>query len=241
MQSGGSEDVMAVDYQTKTVLIVDDEPDVVRMVSQHLASAGFQVTKASDGDEAIEIARKLHPSLVILDLNMPNTSGTDVLRAIKADARTSAISVVMLTARKDEVDRIVCLELGADDYVTKPFSPRELTLRVKSILSRRSAFSPTQNFSTCGSISLNREAHEVRVVGKVVDLTAVEYKLLVALFRQPGRVFTREDLLNAVWGQDAEIEVRTVDTHMRRLREKLGTGAAHILTVRGFGYRLDGE
>jgi two-component system phosphate regulon response regulator PhoB len=232
---------MQVDYQTKNILIVDDEPDVIRLVSQNLMAAGFQVTKASDGEEAMEIIRRQHPSLVILDLNMPRMSGTEVLRAIKNDSRTSAISVVMLTARKDEVDRIVSLELGADDYVTKPFSPRELTLRVKSILSRRTSFSPAQNFSICGPISLNREAHEVRVAGKIADLTAVEYKLLVALFRHPGRVFSREELLNAVWGQDSEIEIRTVDTHMRRLREKLGTGAEHILTVRGFGYRLDGE
>ncbi len=232
---------MKVDYQSKQVLIVDDEPDVVRLVAQNLAAAGFQVIKASDGDEALDMVRRLHPSLVILDLNIPSVSGTDVLRAIKSDSRTSQVSVVMLTARKDEVDRIVCLELGADDYVTKPFSPRELTLRVKSILSRRSTFSPAQNYSVCGSISINREAHEVRVSGRIVELTAVEYKLLVALFRQPGRVFSRDDLLNAVWGQDADIEVRTVDTHMRRLREKLGVGAAHIITVRGFGYRLDGE
>ncbi len=232
---------MQIDGQRKTVLIVDDEPDVVSLVSQSLSAAGFQVTKASDGAEAIEIMKRLHPALVVLDLNMPQMSGTDVLRTIKADVRTSAISVLVLTARKDEVDRIVSLELGADDYVTKPFSPRELVLRVKSILSRRNAFSPTQNYSVCGSISLNREAHEVRVSGRVMELTAVEFKLLVALFQQPGRVFTREDLLSAVWGQDAEIEVRTVDTHMRRLREKLGDGAAHIITVRGFGYRLDGE
>jgi len=232
---------MKVDYQSKQVLIVDDEPDVVRLVAQNLAAAGFQVIKASDGDEALDMVRRLHPSLVILDLNIPGVGGTDVLRTIKSDGRTSSVSVVMLTARKDEVDRIVCLELGADDYVTKPFSPRELTLRVKSILSRRSTFSPAQNYSVCGGISINREAHEVRVSGRIVELTAVEYKLLVALFRQPGRVFSRDDLLNAVWGQDADIEVRTVDTHMRRLREKLGVGAAHIITVRGFGYRLDGE
>jgi DNA-binding response OmpR family regulator len=232
---------MQIDVQKKTVLIVDDDPDVVHLVSQSLGAAGFQIARASDGAEAIDVMKRLHPALVVLDLNMPRMSGTEVLRVIKSDTRTSAISVLVLTARKDEVDRIVSLELGADDYVTKPFSPRELVLRVKSILSRRNAFSPTENYSVCGSISLNREAHEVRVSGSVVDLTAVEFKLLVALFQQPGRVFTREDLLNAVWGQDADIEVRTVDTHMRRLREKLGAGAVHILTVRGFGYRLDGE
>lgn len=230
-----------MNFQTRHVLVADDEADVVTLVAQNLASAGFQVSKATDGDEALEKARRLQPSLIVLDLNMPGMSGTDVLRAIKGDTRTSGIAVVMLTARKDEVDRIVSLELGADDYVTKPFSPRELTLRVKSILSRRGSASPAQNTTVCGSISLNREAHEVRVNGKVADLTAVEYKLLVALCRQPGRVFSREDLLDAVWGQDSEIEIRTVDTHLRRLREKLGTAANHILTVRGFGYRIDAE
>jgi two-component system, OmpR family, phosphate regulon response regulator PhoB len=228
-------------FQSKLILVADDESDVVSLVSQNLAGAGFEVSKASDGQEALDKARRLQPSLIVLDLNMPKVSGTDVLRSIKGDTRTSAIAVLMLTARKDEVDRIVCLELGADDYVTKPFSPRELTLRVKSILARRGMPSPQQNHSVCGSISLNREAHEVKVREKVVELTAVEFKLLVALFRQPGRVFSREDLLDAVWGQESEIEIRTVDTHLRRLREKLGTAASQILTVRGFGYRLDAE
>ena len=227
--------------QAKHILVADDEADVTTLVAQSLVAAGFQVSKAADGRAALEMAQRLQPSLLVLDLNMPMMSGTEVLRALKGDARTVAIAVVMLTARKDEVDRIVSFELGADDYVTKPFSPRELTLRVKSILSRRGVPAQVHGATSCGALSLNREAHEVRVSGKVVDLTAVEYKLLVALFRQPGRVFTREDLLDAVWGQDSEIEIRTVDTHMRRLREKLGGGAEHVLTVRGFGYRLDGE
>ncbi len=223
------------------VLVADDEADVVDLVVQNLTAAGFQVSKAADGREALEKAMRLLPSLVVLDLNMPLLSGTDVLRAIKGDQRTAGIAVVMLTARKEEVDRIVSFELGADDYLTKPFSPRELTLRVKSILSRRGTGGPTQNHSVCGAITLNRDAHEVRVEGKVVDLTAVEFRLLVALFRMPGRVFSREDLLTAVWGQDSDIEIRTVDTHCRRLREKLGTAADHVATVRGFGYRLDAE
>ncbi len=221
------------------ILIADDEADVINLVTQSLASAGYDIAKASDGQDALDKARRLEPALVILDLMMPKMTGTDVLRALKTDPRTAAIAVVMLTARKEEVDRIVCLELGADDYVVKPFSPRELALRIKSILSRRGGPPPTARYSQYGSIALDRDGHEVKVKGRRVDLTAVEYKLVSALFRQPGRVFTREELLNAVWGMDSEIEIRTVDTHMRRLRDKLGAAAAQVATVRGFGYRLD--
>lgn len=223
------------------VLVVDDEADVVDMVSQYLAGAGFQVLKASDGKEALDKARRNGIELIILDLMMPGMTGTEILRALKSDLQTANIAVIMLTAQKDEVDRIVCLELGADDYVTKPFSPRELTLRVKSILSRKSLPLPTHRTAVAGDISLDRDAHEVRVKGKRVDLTAVEFKLLASLFRQPGRVFSREDLLDSVWGMDSEIEIRTVDTHLRRLREKLKSASRQISTVRGFGYRLDVE
>ncbi len=228
-------------FHTKHVLVVDDEADVVALVAQSLTAAGFEVSRASDGEDALEKARCIEPALIVLDLNMPKMTGTEVLRAIKSDSRIAGTAVVMLTARKDEVDRIVSLELGADDYVTKPFSPRELTLRIKSILARRGAPAPTASRATVGGIGLDRDGHEVRVLGKVVDLTAVEYKLLGALFRQPGRVFSREELLDAVWWQDTEIEIRTVDTHLRRLREKLGSAASQILTVRGFGYRLDAQ
>jgi DNA-binding response OmpR family regulator len=220
------------------ILIADDEPDVVQMVCQNLTAAGFQVAKASDGQEALEKARRTYPAVIVLDLMMPKMSGTEVLRALKADPRTSPIAVIMLTACKDEVDRIVSLELGADDYVTKPFSPRELTLRVKSILSRRAVAAPASPRATVGQITIDRDAHEVRVKGRRVDATAVEYKLLNALCRQPGRVFSREELLDAVWGAESEIEIRTVDTHLRRLREKLGAAAEQVQTVRGFGYRL---
>jgi two-component system phosphate regulon response regulator PhoB len=221
------------------VLVADDEADVVNLVTQSLSAAGFQVTRACDGQDALDKARRIEPALVVLDLMMPKLTGTEVLRALKSDPRTAAIAVVMLTARKEEVDRIVSLELGADDYVTKPFSPRELTLRVKSILSRRSGPLPVSRFATIGNIMIDRDAHEVKAKGRRVDLTAVEYKLLNALIRQPGRVFSREELLNAVWGVDSEIEIRTVDTHLRRLRDKLGNAAEQVQTVRGFGYRLD--
>ena len=222
----------------KQILIADDEADVVTLVSQSLVSAGFHVAKAMDGIEALDKARRLEPALVVLDLMMPGMSGNDVLRALKGDPRTAGIAVIILTARKDEVDRIVSLELGADDYVTKPFSPRELTLRVKSILSRRSGAPTLARHTTIGEIALDRDGHEVRVAGKKVEITAVEFRLLSALFRQPGRVFSRDELLTAVWGVDSDIEIRTVDTHLRRLRERLGSAAEQVQTVRGFGYRL---
>ena len=227
-----------VSNNQKQILIADDEPDVVALVSQSLISAGFQVQKATDGNEALEKARRLEPALVVLDLMMPGMSGNDVLRSLRGDPRTAGIAVIILTARKDEVDRIVSLELGADDYVTKPFSPRELTLRVKSILSRRGMMPTLSRHSSIGSISLDRDGHEVRVDSKKVDITAVEFRLLSALFRQPGRVFSREELLSSVWGADSDIEIRTVDTHLRRLRERLGSAAEQVQTVRGFGYRL---
>lgn len=222
----------------KQILIADDEADVVTLVAQSLVSAGFQVSKAMDGNEALDKARRLEPALIVLDLMMPGMSGNDVLRSLKGDPRTAGIAVIILTARKDEVDRIVSLELGADDYVTKPFSPRELTLRVKSILSRRGGAPALARHTTIGEIALDRDGHEVRVAGKKVDITAVEFRLLSALFRQPGRVFSRDELLTAVWGVDSDIEIRTVDTHLRRLRERLGCAAEQVQTVRGFGYRL---
>lgn len=225
----------------RQILIADDEVDVVELVAQNLSGAGFQVIKANDGNEALEKARRFEPSLIVLDLMMPGMSGNDVLRALKGDQRTSGIAVIILTARKDEVDRIVSLELGADDYVTKPFSPRELTLRVKSILSRRGTVPSLERHSSVGDISLDRDGHDVRVSGKKVEITAVEFRLLSALFRQPGRVFSRDELLASVWGNDSEIEIRTVDTHMRRLRERLGKAAEQVQTVRGFGYRLSEE
>lgn len=222
----------------KQILIADDEADVIALVAQSLVSAGFNVSKAMDGNEALDKARRLEPALIVLDLMMPGMSGNDVLRALKGDPRTAGIAVIILTARKDEVDRIVSLELGADDYVTKPFSPRELTLRVKSILSRRGGAPTLARHTTIGEIALDRDGHEVRVTGKKVDITAVEFRLLSALFRQPGRVFSRDELLTAVWGVDSDIEIRTVDTHLRRLRERLGSAADQVQTVRGFGYRL---
>jgi two-component system phosphate regulon response regulator PhoB len=222
----------------QTVLIADEQMDVVKPVADHLASSGLHVLTVRNGNAALDAARRYLPALVILEVLLPGIPGTEVLRALKADPATAGISVLMLSSLTDEVDRVVCFELGADDYVTKPFSEREVTLRVRSILARRSG-QVTHRYATIGNISLDREGHEVRVSGAKICLTAREFRLLTTLFSEPGRVFSRDQLLNAVWGRDSAVEFRTVDTHMRRLRERLGPAAMQIRTVRGFGYRLD--
>ena len=222
----------------QTVLLGDEQADVVKAVTSHLEEAGLQVMLARTGPEALEAARRFLPALIVLEVTLPGLPGTEVLRTLKGDPVTAEIPVVMISELKEEVDRIVCFELGADDYVTKPFSLRELTLRVKTILSRRGG-SPASRYAAVGAITLDRGGCEVRVSGKRVDATAREFRLLSALFSHPGRVFSREELLNTVWGRDSSIEHRTVDTHMRRLRERLGSAAQQIRTVRGFGYRLE--
>ena len=222
----------------QTILVGDEQADVVKAVTVHLEDAGLQVMIARTGAEALDAARRFLPALIVLEVTMPVIPGTEVLRTLKGDPATAEIPVVMISELKEEVDRIVCFELGADDYVTKPFSLRELTLRVKMILSRRGGL-PASRYAAVGEITLDRDGCEVRVSGRRVDTTAREFRLLSALFSHPGRVFSREELMNTVWGRDSSIEHRTVDTHMRRLRERLGSAAQQIRTVRGFGYRLE--
>ncbi|MBA2743013.1 MAG: response regulator [Chthoniobacterales bacterium] len=224
---------------TTRVLIVDDEPDVIEMLSLNLRKAGgFDVSTASNGAVGLAKAREELPAAVVLDLMMPKMSGLEVCRHLKSDAKTRHISVLMLTARAEEIDRIVGLELGADDYVVKPFSPRELVLRIKAILRRNTeAAAPAGNLRI-GNISLDPERHHVSVNSKPVQLTSVEFKLLRTLMQRPGRVQTRDGLLTDVWGYDSVIDTRTVDTHVRRLRDKLGKSADLLETIRGFGYRL---
>ncbi len=222
----------------QTILIADGNPEVVTLVSSSLAASGLRVIAARTGAEALEAARRYVPVLVILELLMPDMPGVEVLRALKSDPKTAEILVVILSEASQEVDRIVGFELGADDYVTKPFSMRELALRIRAILGRRGG-AQTSRFSEVGAISLDREGREVSVAGKRVAMTAREYMLLQALFSQPGRVFSRDELLSIVWNQDTAIDSRTVDTHFRRLRVRLGPAAQQIQTVRGFGYRLE--
>ncbi len=220
------------------ILIVEDEQDVVDMLTLNLEKAGgFAVSVATDGAAGLKKAREELPGLVILDLMLPKMPGLEVCKLLKTDGATRHIPIIMLTAKAEEIDRIVGLEVGADDYVTKPFSPREIVLRVKAIL-RRGKGDVTDEKMTFGTITVDPSRHHVTVEGKKVRLTSVEFKLLSMLMLRRGRVQSRDRLLNEVWGYESLIDTRTVDTHVRRLRKKLGKAAEAIETVRGFGYRL---
>ncbi|MCG8588934.1 MAG: response regulator [Proteobacteria bacterium] len=220
------------------ILVVDDEPDLLELVRFNLQQSGFQVETSSNASEAIDALRRATPDLVVLDLMLPDRPGTDVCREIRSDPSLQELPVVMLTAKSEEVDRVVGLELGADDYVTKPFSPRELVLRVKAVL-RRGTRSPTREERLeHGPLTLDRTRHRCFVEGEEVELTAKEFRLLETLMSRPGRVFTREQLLDDIWGSEITVTLRTIDTHLKRLREKLGAGSECIDTVRGVGYRF---
>jgi two-component system phosphate regulon response regulator PhoB len=222
----------------ETILIVDDEQDVLDLLVYNLQKAGFKIAAARDGATALQKARDEMPSLIILDLMLPQLDGTEVCRQLKADSKTVHIPIIMLTAKAEEVDRVVGLELGADDYVTKPFSPREMVLRVKTVLRRVGGkLGPTEVLKF-GDLMVNLPKHEVICRGKPIELTATEFKLLAMLMERRGRVQSRDRLLTDVWGYEGDVDTRTVDTHMRRLREKLGKTADCIETVRGVGYRF---
>ncbi len=225
------------------ILIVDDERDLVENLAYRLGREGFETRAAYDGRAALHEARRFpHPSLILLDLMLPEMSGTDVIRQLKQSSELARIPVVMLTAKDEEVDRIVGFELGADDYVTKPFSTRELVLRCRAVL-RRSGESEVP-IATIGPLSLDHDAHQAFVDGEPVALTALEFKLLETLARRHGRVQSRETLLQDVWDMRGDLTTRTVDTHVKRLRRKLKAAGTMIETLRGVGYRLrheDGE
>ncbi|MDB6152471.1 MAG: two component transcriptional regulator, winged helix family [Chthoniobacteraceae bacterium] len=223
------------------VLIADDEPDVLALVGLNLSRAGFHVITAADGDAALARVLEQPPSLAILDLMMPGMTGLEICRIMRATPATALVPIVMLTAKSAEMERIVAFELGVDDYVTKPFSPRELVLRVSAILRKTAAMEDKPPIMQAGSITLDSQRHEVTVNNQPVDLTVTEFKLLSAMLSARGRMQARETLLTAVWGDEAEVEPRTIDTHLRRLREKLGPAGAQIHTVRGFGYRLNAD
>jgi DNA-binding response OmpR family regulator len=220
------------------VLVVDDEPEAVELVEFNLKQGGFDVAVAADGAEAIKKARGLMPSLIVLDLMLPEVDGLEVCKMLRRDSATAKVPIIMLTAKAAEIDRILGLELGADDYITKPFSPRELVLRVKRILQRGQAPDQEQERLKFGELVIDGPRHLVTWRGKKVDLTATEFKLLMLLAQRRGRVQSRDQLLRDVWDYQSAIDTRTVDTHMRRLREKLGPASKYLDTVRGVGYRF---
>jgi DNA-binding response OmpR family regulator len=220
------------------ILIIDDEQDVIDLLTLHLRKAGFALSTATDGVAGLRLAREESPALIILDLMLPKMPGLEICKVLKSDAATREIPVLMLTAKAEEIDRIVGLEFGADDYVTKPFSPRELVLRVNAILHRGKGEVVEEKKLTIGLITVDPARHQVDVGGKPVRLTSVEFKLLSMLMRRQGRVQERDRLLNEVWGYESVINTRTVDTHVRRLRKKLGKAADAIETIRGLGYRM---
>jgi DNA-binding response OmpR family regulator len=221
------------------ILVAQDDLEALQLITRHFAQAGYEVEEFTDGAAAIRHAQLAPPSLMILDVILPGTSGFDACRLLKKDAATAAVPIILLSSKAEEHDRVIGLELGADDYLAKPFSPRELLLRVQAILRAASAGDPpaARDTLTLGRIEICRSRLEVKAGGKIVELTATEYKLLVLLAERCGRLQSRDTLLAEVWGYESLIETRTVDTHVRRLRTKLGNCAAHIETVRGAGYR----
>jgi two-component system, OmpR family, phosphate regulon response regulator PhoB len=226
---------------THRILVVDDEPDITALVAYHLARAGYRVSTASNGQEAIKAAREERPDVVVLDLMLPGVSGYEVLRELRRHPDTGDVGVILLTARREEADRIKGLSLGADDYLTKPFSPQELTLRVAAVLRRlASPAVAAGSLLVEGRLWIDRGAHRVTLGGEEVPLTATEYRLLLTLVERRGRVQTRPQLLETVWDAQPDIQTRTVDMHVQRLRAKLGEVGELIETVRGFGYRFRG-
>jgi phosphate regulon transcriptional regulator PhoB len=223
------------------ILIIDDEKDIVETIEYNLKKEGFTTHKSFDGTNGLRLIKEIHPDLVVLDLMLPGMGGIEVCKAAKKNEKTSKIPIIMLTAKKQEVDKIVGLEVGADDYIVKPFGMRELIARIKAVLRRYSSVpkgESVRSLITFADVRMNLDQHEVTVKGKPVELSAKEYRLLEFLSTNRNKVFSRERLLDDVWGISAEIETRTVDVHVKRLREKLGKAGDHILTVRGFGYKF---
>ena len=224
------------------ILIIEDEEDLVTTLAYNLEREGFETVTATLGRAGVELATgSPTPDLILLDLMLPDMPGTEVCRQIRADARTRKVPLIMVTAKSDEIDRVVGFEVGADDYVVKPFSVRELLLRIRAVLRRAQPIPPGADLLALGLLRLDIPAHRVWVDEEPVRLTALEFKLLQTFVERKGRVQTRDSLLSDVWGMDADITTRTVDTHVKRLRDKLGDAGAYIETIRGVGYRLQTE
>lgn len=224
-----------------SILVVEDDRALCDLLTWNLSAEGYEVRSTGDGEEALLMVREQLPDAIILDWMIEQVPGIEVCRQLRKDRETAAIPIVMLTARGEEEDRIRGLKTGADDYVTKPFSPRELVLRIKKLLARTKAADEPAALLRLGELEIDVPRHSVTIGGTAVNLTATEFKLLEILARRRGRVQTRERLLQDVWGYENPIDSRTVDTHMRRLREKIGDVARHLETIRGVGYRFKAE
>ncbi len=220
------------------ILVVDDEPDAIELIRFNLKASGYEVLTAEDGEEALAKARKFSPDMILLDVMLPEIDGLEVCKILRRDPATASLPIIMLTAKASEIDRVLGLEFGADDYVTKPFSPRELMLRVRNLLKRKEGSKEEVERFQVRDIELDVSKYEVKIMGQPIDLTPTEFKLLQILMERKGRVQSRDRLLQDVWGYDQLIDTRTVDTHVRRLREKMGEAADYVTTVRGVGYRL---
>lgn len=222
---------------SETILIIEDEADVSDLVRYHLKKAGLRSISATDGEEGLNLAIGERPDGIILDIMLPRLSGFEVAKKLKSDIATERIPLLILSAKGEAESRIKGLELGADDYLPKPFSPKELVLRVQGLLRRRSVGSASETVNL-GGLTLDRSSMKVTLSGERLDLTATEFKLLSMLVAKDGKIQSREDLLQEVWGYRSTVDTRTVDTHMRRLREKLGNHADCLETIRGEGYRF---
>jgi two-component system, OmpR family, alkaline phosphatase synthesis response regulator PhoP len=221
------------------ILIIEDDPDIAELVAHYLQRAGYETATVASGTDAVAHVRRESPELVLLDIMLPGQNGLEICRAMRADPGTAAIPIIMVTARGDETDRVSGLELGADDYITKPFSPKELVARVGALLRRLRRGAPAARTLRIGPITLDAEAHRVLDAGQEVPLTAKEFLLLQYLAQRPGRVLSRDLLLSDVWGYQYTGGTRTVDVHIRRLREKLPYLSTAIQTIKQFGYRLN--
>jgi len=225
----------------ENIVVLEDDGDILQLLTYNLQGVGFNVQTCADGREGLRLVRSHLPDLVVLDLMLPGMDGFEICRELKRDPETREIPVIMLTARTEEIDRIVGLELGAEDYVVKPFSPRELVLRIKAILRRAVSRPIREAVWQSGALRVDLEGHRVAVHGKDIELTATEFRLLSELIKNPGKVMTREQLLHQVWDYEFDGYARTVDTHIRRLRQKFGEHSSCIETVRGVGYRFSWE
>jgi DNA-binding response OmpR family regulator len=223
----------------KCVAIVDDEPDILELVSLHLKRAGFQTASFLDGASFLKFLDRHRPDLVILDLMLPDADGLEICKYLRSNRAFSSIPIIMLTAKSDEIDRVLGLELGADDYITKPFSTNELVARVKAVLRRKDYPEKEQRIHIAGKLAIDPEKYEVRVGGQLIELTSTEFKILKFLALNKGHVFTRDQILDHLWGHEKVVVDRTIDVHIRNLREKLGEAALLIKNIRGVGYKLE--